>query len=75
MRKLITIGLISIFALSFFAGVMIDQAAARPGPLPTPCTYRCINGDWHKCCYYQFGDTWEEVCVWHQSLCTFPIYD
>ncbi|MEZ5360685.1 MAG: hypothetical protein R3F48_17865 [Candidatus Zixiibacteriota bacterium] len=72
MRKIIGLGLIALFALSFFAGAMIDQAQAKN---PIPCTYRCINQDWHKCCIYMIEGVPTEICVWHQYECTFPIYD
>lgn len=71
MKKMIGIGLIAIFAFSFFMGVMIDTTQARPGPLPTPCTYRCINQDWYLCCLYWYGidPNPVEVCTFEHYMC------
>ncbi len=72
MRKIVGLSFVILFAFSFMSGAMIDTTEARPG---IPCTYRCINQDWHFCCMYMIFGVPTEICEFHQYECTLPIYD
>ena len=60
MKKIMTLGIIAVFALAFTIGILTTPTSARP---PIPCTYKCINQTWHFCCICPgtFWETCEEL--------------
>ena len=47
MRKLLSVFLVFVFAVSFGVGVLASKAEAGP---PPGCAFECIDGDTFLCC-------------------------
>ena len=55
MKKLITVALVCVFTLSFFAGFTATDVESRP----IPCKATCIDGYTYICCKVGQGNKWD----------------
>jgi hypothetical protein len=65
MRKLISLAVVTVFALSFVLGSVLTTAEARP---PIPATYKCINHDMYFCILVG-ANPLTECCEWYEDGC------
>ena len=68
MRKVTSISLVALFALSVVIGATLSTVEAKP---PTPATYKCFNHDTYFCTLHTFLGHVYEVCEFEEYGCDF----